>query len=111
MWLATSVLFQFGSISGDMGGMGDLKQLGHPLTFLLKPQKVTSDGMLVFVTDTLPTCWEVGTSINIDPGLEPAVVINIREKLSIFLPDFSRSLMFLSFDSCGYSTLIFGTCF
>ena len=35
-------------------------------------------------TDTLPTCREVGTSLNIDLGLEPAVAKNTRK--TVILP-------------------------
>ena len=50
----------------------------------LEQRRAARDGMPVFVTGTLPTCCEVGTSLNIDLGLEPAVAKNTRK--TVILP-------------------------
>ena len=53
----------------------------------LEQRRAARDGMPVFFTGTLPTCREVGTSLNIDLGLEPAVA-KITRKTVILPPGF-----------------------
>ena len=53
----------------------------------LEQHQAAKDGMPVFFTDTLPTCREVGTSLNIDLGLKPTVAEKFG-KTTILPPGF-----------------------